>query len=179
MKAFKELGLKKILKVLWWTIYELIFSLLVFSPLKVFWLRLFGAAIGRDVILDRVFLVNLHNNGIRNLKIDNSCFLGRNVLLDLAGPITLGEKVTIAFGAMLITHINVGYQDHFLQKYFPREINGIKIGNNSFIGAGTIILPKVKIGEKSFVGAGSLVNKNLPCKVVAAGDPIRIIKKLP
>lgn len=178
MKAIKEIGLKKSLKFFFWTIFELVFSLAIFPPLRVWLLRIFGAKIGKNVIIDRIAFINLHNQGLKNLKIGDNCFLGRGVLLDLAGSIVLEKNVTLAFRSLLITHLNVGYQDHLLQKKFPRRIKGIIVRNNCFIGAGTIILSGVTIGEKTFVAAGSLVSKSLPAGVLAGGNPVAILKKL-
>ena len=47
-----------------------------------------------------------------------------------------------------------------------------------WIGANAIILPGVTIGGNSVVGAGSIVTKNIPERVVAVGNPARIIKEL-
>lgn len=47
-----------------------------------------------------------------------------------------------------------------------------------WIGANVIILPGVIIGQNTVVGAGSIVTKSIPDKVVAAGNPAKIIKYL-
>ena len=56
--------------------------------------------------------------------------------------------------------------------------NPIRIGNNVFIGWGTIVLPGVVIGNNVVIGAGSVVTKSIPSNVVAAGNPIKIIKPI-
>lgn len=50
------------------------------------------------------------------------------------------------------------------------------IGNHSFIGAGSIILPGVTIGDKCVIGAGSVVTKSVPDGEVWGGCPARFIK---
>ncbi|RYY14386.1 MAG: acyltransferase, partial [Chitinophagaceae bacterium] len=47
-----------------------------------------------------------------------------------------------------------------------------------WIGANAIILPGVTIGENSVVGAGSIVTKSIPDRVVAVGSPARVVKKI-
>ena len=54
----------------------------------------------------------------------------------------------------------------------------INIGNNVWIGGGSIVCPGVTIGDNSTIGAGSVVVKNIPANVVAAGNPCRIIRHL-
>ena len=61
---------------------------------------------------------------------------------------------------------------------FP-EIDVVKpitIGNNVFIGYGSIILPGVTIGDNVIIGAHSVVSKDVPSDVVVAGVPARMIK---
>ena len=51
------------------------------------------------------------------------------------------------------------------------------IGNNVKICAGAIIIGDVHIGDNSTIGAGSIVNKNVPENCVVVGNPARIIKR--
>lgn len=55
--------------------------------------------------------------------------------------------------------------------------NDIIIGDNCWVGMNTIILKGVKIGENSVIGAGSIVNKDIPPNSLAAGNPAKIIKQ--
>lgn len=62
----------------------------------------------------------------------------------------------------------------------PKEILdiqnwGVKIHDNVFIGARSIILPGVEIGENSIIGAGSVIVKDVPDNVVVAGNPAQIL----
>ena len=47
----------------------------------------------------------------------------------------------------------------------------VKIGNNVWIGANSIIMPDVTIGDNSVIGAGSVVTKDIPANVVSAEIP--------
>ena len=49
------------------------------------------------------------------------------------------------------------------------------IGDNVFIGQGSIILPNTKIGNNVIIGAGSVVAKDVPDNVVIAGNPWRVL----
>lgn len=52
------------------------------------------------------------------------------------------------------------------------------IGENVWIGDKACILPAVKIGNNSIIGAGSIVTHDIPEDCIAAGNPARIIKDL-
>lgn len=55
------------------------------------------------------------------------------------------------------------------------KVGRVTIGDNVFVGIGSIILPNVKIGNNVVIGAGSVVSKDIPNNCVAAGNPIQII----
>ena len=54
----------------------------------------------------------------------------------------------------------------------------ITLKKNCKIGSHSLIMPGVTIGENAVIGAFSFVNRDVPDNVVAAGVPIKIIKKL-
>ena len=54
----------------------------------------------------------------------------------------------------------------------------VHIGENCWIGAGTIIVPGVTIGDNTVIGAGSVVTKDIPANCVAVGCPCRILRQI-
>lgn len=54
----------------------------------------------------------------------------------------------------------------------------IDIGQDVWVGGGSIVCPGVTIGERTVVGAGSVVTRSLPPGVLAAGNPCRVIRAL-
>lgn len=55
----------------------------------------------------------------------------------------------------------------------------VRIGDNVFIGARAMVLKGVQIGAGSVVGAGAVVSRDVPAGVVVAGNPARIVGRLP
>ncbi|SHE77501.1 transferase hexapeptide (six repeat-containing protein) [Bacteroides luti] len=53
---------------------------------------------------------------------------------------------------------------------------GVVIDDNVWLGYGVKVLKGVHIGENSLIGAGSIVTKDVPANVVAAGNPCKVIK---
>ena len=54
----------------------------------------------------------------------------------------------------------------------------ISIGDDVFIGMRCLILKGVSIGNNSIIGAGSVVTKSVPSNVIAAGNPAAVIREL-
>jgi len=68
---------------------------------------------------------------------------------------------------------------HDASTYIPFKksvVGSIKIGNEVFVGAQSIILPGVTIGDRVIVGANSVVTHNISSNSVVAGNPARFIK---
>ncbi|WP_344910033.1 DapH/DapD/GlmU-related protein [Amphibacillus indicireducens] len=54
----------------------------------------------------------------------------------------------------------------------------IRIRNNVWIGANSVVLPGVTIGDNTVIGAGSVVTKDIPANVVAVGSPCRVMREI-
>lgn len=84
--------------------------------------------------------------------------------------INIGDNVTFGPHVQILAHdastcCELGYS----------KIGRVTIGNNVFIGAGTIVLPNVSIGNHVIIGAGSVVTKSIPDGMLAAGNPAVVI----
>lgn len=102
-------------------------------------------------------------------------FVGQQVIFDSEHPenIEIGDYCVIIMRCILLnTHYVVPRG-----KYHDYEYGKIKIGNNVFLGANTVITKSVTIGDNVIVGAGSIVTKDIPSNEIWAGVPARFIKK--
>lgn len=177
MKAIQSIGFKKALRFFWygWFSWLLHVSL---PPIRVWLLRLAGASIGKDTVLFDVKFSNLYHYGFKKLNIENRVFLGDEVMLDVRGGVVLEDDVTVSNRVTIVSHSNVGFEDHPLQKKYPTKESLVVIKSGAYIGTGAIILPGVTIGRESIVGAGSVVTRDVPDHVLVAGVPTKIKKKL-
>ena len=60
----------------------------------------------------------------------------------------------------------------------PELASPITIGNRVWLGGGAIICPGVTIGDDTTIGAGSVVVSDIPARVLAVGNPCRVVRRL-
>ena len=178
MSIIQEVGLKRVIRYALFTGWQTIFNLLPFSPLRIWWMRLWGANIGADSVIDKIDFINLDRTGLIGLNIGSRCFLGRGTMLDLAGSITLEDLVTVSPRTIILSHLNVGFSSHPLLKSYPPQVKHTSIETGCFIGANSTLLGGIIIGENSLIGAGSVVTRNIPAQSLAVGCPALVKKTL-
>ena len=99
----------------------------------------------------------------------------RGVILDPGHCwlITLGDNVGLATGVQILCH------DASTKPWLGHtRIGRVTVGDNVFIGAGTIVLPGVTIGDNVIVGVNSTVSRDIPPNTVAVGSPAAPIMTL-
>lgn len=117
---------------------------------------------------------------IRGVKIGKNCHISPYVLIDLLHPelIKIEDNVTISSNSMIFAHVNPSSSD-FLKKHgYPRTTKPVTIKNGAVVSVGCIIIAGVTIGENSIVGAGSVVTQDVPDHCVVVGNPARVVKKI-
>ena len=84
--------------------------------------------------------------------------------------VTIGNRVTLA------PHVHILAHDASARRELGyTKMGKVIIGDDVFVGAGSIILPGVQIGDRVIVGAGSVVSKSIPSNSVAVGNPAKVI----
>ena len=153
-------------------------ALLLILPAKriVPTLRRFGAAIGENAIIHSPLIIHNAGEDYRNLTIGSHCYVGREVFFDLKDKVTLGDRVTLSMRVTLITHTEVGASR--LSKTVTASHAPIHIDSDAYLGANATVLEGVHVGEASLIGAASVVLKDVPPRVLVAGNPAKEIKSL-
>lgn len=146
-------------------------------PLRVRIFRLFGGNIAKNAKIEYVHLLNYDGNNLNNFIVADRAYIGCASILDLSGRIIIGKSVKMAAGCNISTHIDVG-KENSLSKYFPKLVQDVVIGNNTWIGLSTTILCGVNVGENTAIGSCSLINKDIPSNVLAYGIPVKIKRVL-
>ena len=179
MKALKEIGFRQALKFFFTTLFLVVFNNLLFPQLRSVFLQIIGAHVGKNTIVHAVTFFNCYKTGFKGLHLGDDCFIGDDSLIDLADQVILADQVTLAERVTILTHTNIGYKDHPLQKYYPSFTKPVVIENGSFIGVNATIMPGVTIGPCSVVAAGSVVTSTVEPFTVVGGVPARVLKTLP
>ncbi len=178
MKALREVGLRRAFRFVVMSLAVWLAGVAPLPPFRKFATSLFGASIGDDTILLPIKFINPDRCGFSGLVIGSECFIGADTMFDLAEKITIGNRVTFGPRVTILTHLNVGYDDHPLQRHFPPSAKPVVIEDDCFIGAGAIIQQGVTVGKGAFVSAGAVVTKDVAPAVLAGGVPAKVIKNL-
>jgi acetyltransferase-like isoleucine patch superfamily enzyme len=111
------------------------------------------------------------------VTIGDRCLIGRGSGIVGHFSIEIGNDVWTGHN-VYITDQNHGYEDvtrPISQQSQPER--AVKIGDGSWLGYGSVVLPGVTIGEHCVIGANSVVTRDVPSFSVAVGVPARVIKQ--
>ena len=90
--------------------------------------------------------------------------------------IEIGDNVTIAENVGFINHGGDARVTKRIERYKNgRNFGRIRIGSNSFVGKGSVIMPGVSIGSNCIIGSLSIVSSSVPDNTVYAGNPAKFI----
>lgn len=114
---------------------------------------------------------------IEGVKFGKNCFFRTKQFGSEPYLIEVGDNFKTAGNVQFVTH-DGGV--HVLRNLYPefKEIDSfgrIIIGNNVFIGYGTVILPGTIIGNNIIIGAGSIVRGKILNNAIYAGVPAKYI----
>lgn len=157
---------------------ELILRFCIHPRLRALMLRLLGANIGSNARIYECRFINVRH-GFNQLNIGDDVHIGTDCLIDLEGPITIGNRSTLSPRVVVMTHSDPGSAHHSLWcKHYPPERLGVVIGNDCWIGASSTILSGSTIEDCTAIGAGALIRGHLKGSAAYAGIPARMIKKI-
>ena len=95
-------------------------------------------------------------------------------LVEIGDDTMLGANVTIAD-----TDFHSLHPAHRRGHLHPTVgVAEVRIGKRVLVGTNAIVLKGVSIGDNSIIGAGSVVTKSVPENCIAAGNPCRVIRVL-
>ena len=116
------------------------------------------------------------NWGGHHLHFGSGIYANSNLTCVDDGPIYVGDKV------MFGPNVTIATANHpiapELRSKGLQYNKDVSIGENTWIGAGVVIVPGVHIGKNTVIGAGSVVTKDIPDNVLAVGNPCRVLRNV-
>lgn len=163
-------GSSKALQVAWFLLGSPLVrcSVLPGSSFRCLLLRLFGASIGRNVVI---------KPGVRikypwRLKMGDSCWIGEDCWIDNVGDVSLGTDVCLSQGVYVCTGLHDAND-----RAFGLIVKSVFFDSYSWIGARAIIYPGVSVMEGAIVAAGSVIGRDVPPWEIHAGNPARLVMR--
>lgn len=140
------------------------------SAWRVAWLRIFGAQIGRGVVIRG----NVNISFPWRLTMGDHVWLGEEVAILSLAPVTIESSVCVSQRAFLCTGTH-----NFYLPTFDLQTKPICLRQGCWVAAQAFIGPGVEIGTGSVVSAGSVVMENVAPRTLVRGNPATVVKQLP
>ena len=157
-------------RLLWYFINFIFFNRywFPFSSIKVVILKLFGAKVGRHVVIKPKVKIKYP----WNVSLGNFVWIGEGVWLDSLGKITIGNNVCISQGVYLLT----GNHNYKINS-FDLIVDNINIEDGVWIGAKSIVCPGVTCYQSAVLSVGSVATKDLESFSIYQGNPAKLTRK--
>lgn len=162
-------GRSPVIVQLWWFVQYFFcnHSPQVLYGWRRFWFRLFGAKIGRNVLI-RPSVKCVYP---WKLKIGDYSWIGDDVSLYTLGDIEIGSNTVISQKCYICT----GSHD-YESTTFDIFAKKITIGNGVWLASDVFVAPGVTIGDGAVVGARSTVLNDLPGGMICYGNPAKAVR---
>ena len=151
-------------RLLWYYVNAMIFksSLLPISAVKTGLLKLFGARIGKGVVIKPA--VNIKSPWF--LTIGDHTWIGEQVWIDNLVAVNIGSNVCISQGAILQTGSH-----NYKKPTFDLITGNIVLEDGVWIGCGAIINQGITVGTHAVLTTGSVATRNLEPYFIYQGNP--------
>lgn len=139
-----------------------------FMAIKILLLKLFGAKIGKNLVLKNNVIIKYP----WKLTIGNNVWIGENAWIDNLDKVTIEDNVCISQGALLLT----GNHD-YTKSTFDYRNAPIILKEGVWIGAKSVVCPGVTAHSHAILTVGSIATHNLEAFIIYQGNPAKPIRK--
>jgi putative colanic acid biosynthesis acetyltransferase WcaF len=163
-------GRNKLIIALWYLCNQCLYksAYFPFYSVKVSILRIFGARIGKGVLIKPG--VNIKYPW--RLQIGNQVWIGEGVWIDNLADVLIGDNVCLSQGAMLLTG-----NHNYTQPSFDLITKNIHLEEGVWIGAKALVGPGVVARTHAVLCAASVANTELTAYTIYQGNPALPKKK--
>lgn len=154
-------------RVLWMIVSGMFFQTLFPWPssLKRLWLRVFGAKVGRGVVIKPRITIKYP----WKLTVGDYCWIGENVWIDNLGQVAIGNHCCLSQGALLLCG-----NHNYKKTTFDLMVGDITLEDGVWIGARASVGPGVNCKSHSVLTMGSTATQNLEAWMIHQGNPAQL-----
>lgn len=165
-----EIGASRFKQATWYFVNVLFFinPLFPLAGFKCRLLRLFGARIGKDVVIKPA--VNIKYPW--KLVVGDHVWIGEKVWIDNLAVVTIGSNACLSQGAMLLT----GNHD-YSKTSFDLKVSGITLEDGVWVGAQSLICPGVHARSHAVLAAQSVATRDLEPYTIYQGNPAQPVRE--
>ena len=138
------------------------------NVVKVILLKMFGAKIGKGVIIKP----HINIKYPWRLRIGNYVWIGEQAWIDNLADITIEDNVCISQGAMLLCG-----NHNYKKTSFDLIVGSIHLKKGSWIGAKSVVCPNIVVGSHAILTVGSVATQHLNEYTIYQGNPAQAIKE--
>jgi galactoside O-acetyltransferase len=131
------------------------------------------AEVGENCYIESPYFANW---GGRNVHLGSNIYANAGLKLVDDTHIYIGDCTMLGPNVVIATAghpIEPSLRSKGMQYNLP-----VRIGRNCWLGAGVIVMPGITIGDNSVIGAGSVVTRDIPSGVIAVGNPCRVLRDI-
>lgn len=117
--------------------------------------------------------------------VGRNCFANYQFVVSDDAPVTIGDDCMFGPNVTIVTPFHPlipeerrGMVNEEGKEFCPCYAKPVVIGNDVWVAAGVTICGGVTIGDGAVIGAGSVVLHDVPPRVLAAGNPCRVIREI-
>lgn len=157
-------GASRLKQVCWYLVNVIFFinPLNPFISLKLFWLRLFGAKVGKGVVIKPSVNIKFP----WKLTIGNYVWIGEKVWIDNLGAVVLQDNVCLSQGALLLCG-----NHNYKSVSFDLMVGTISLEEGVWIGAGAVVTGGVTCRSHSVLTTHSVASRDLEAYGIYQGNP--------
>jgi acetyltransferase-like isoleucine patch superfamily enzyme len=134
-----------------------------------------NCTVGREAIILSTGVIRNLGEGVR---IGSNTAIGARNFISGQGGINIGSDVIMGPDIRIFSENHNFLNSSDIIKNQGENRKGVKIGDNCWIGANVTILDGVNLGNNSIIAAGSVVNQSFKSDVLIGGVPAKILKNL-
>jgi serine O-acetyltransferase len=127
-----------------------------------------GSLLYRNNFLFLSLCFSYLNRLLFSVWLPSSCTIGKNLKIGYGGlGIVIHDKAVIGDNCLISQNVTIG-----------RNLGDISvpiIGNDVYIGTGSVIFGEITIGNNVIIGANSVVNKSITSNCTVVGNPFKVI----